>query len=137
MQPAKPNYIKSLLFQNCPHCRRGKMFRHDKYRLQNFMQMNNACGVCGQKMELEPGFYYGTGYVSYVLTVAFSVTTFAAWWVLIGVSLDDNRMFWWLGVNTVLLLLLQPFFMRLSRAIWLSFFIKYDPCAGRHDPSRE
>lgn len=82
-------------------------------------------------MELEPGFYYGTGYVSYAITVAFSATSFVAWWVLTGVSLHDNRLFWWLGVNTVLMLLLQPFFMRLSRATWLSFFVKFDPEAGK------
>lgn len=127
MKAVKPNYIKTLLLQKCPRCRKGNMFKNPgKYYLQNFMQMNDSCGVCGQKMELEPGFYYGTGYVSYALTVAFSVITFVAWWVLIGVSLDDNRMFWWLGVNTVLMLLLQPFLMRLSRAIWLSFFVTYD-----------
>lgn len=108
------------------------MFRNQgKYFSKGFMQMNKTCSACGQKMELEPGFYYGTGYVSYALTVAFSVASFVAWWVLIGISLDDNRLFWWLGVNALLLVLLQPFFMRLSRAIWLSFFIKYEPGAAK------
>jgi len=88
--------------------------------------MNEHCSVCGQETEIEQGFYYGTGYVSYALTVAFSVSTFVAWWVLIGVSINDNRVFWWLGLNALLLLLLQPYFMRLSRAVWLSFFVKYD-----------
>jgi hypothetical protein len=78
-------------------------------------------------MELEPGFYFGTAYVSYSLTVAFSAATFVAWWVLIGLSTHDNRIFWWLGINGVLMLVLQPYLMRLSRTIWLSFFVKYDP----------
>lgn len=88
--------------------------------------MNEHCPVCDQKMEIEQGFYYGTGYVSYALTVAFSVSTFVAWWVLIGVSINDNRVFWWLGLNAFMLLLLQPYFMRLSRTVWLSFFVKYN-----------
>lgn len=88
--------------------------------------MNEKCPLCGQKTELEQGFYYGTGYVSYALTVAFSASTFVAWWVLIGMSVDDNRVFWWMGVNIFLLVLLQPYFMRLSRTVWLSFFVKYD-----------
>mgnify|MGYP006188743153 FL=1 len=88
--------------------------------------MNEQCPVCGQQTEIEQGFYYGTGYVSYALTVAFSVSTFITWWVLIGVSVNDNRVFWWLGINALVMLLLQPYFMRLSRTVWLSFFVKYN-----------
>jgi hypothetical protein len=54
------------------------------------------------------------------------VATFLAWWVLIGFSLDDTRFFWWMGTNAVLMIVLQPLFMRLSRSIWLSWFVKYD-----------
>jgi hypothetical protein len=88
--------------------------------------MNEHCPVCNQKTEIEVGFYYGTGYVSYALTVAFSVATFVAWYVIIGMSLDDNRFFWWMGTNAVLMVLMQPLFMRLSRSIWLSWFVSYD-----------
>lgn len=88
--------------------------------------MNEACPVCGQKMEIEPSFYYGTGYVSYSLAVALSVSTFLAWWVLIGFSFHDSRFFWWIGLNAFLLVVMQPYLMRLSRTIWLSFFVKYD-----------
>ena len=88
--------------------------------------MNEKCPVCGQKSEIEIGFYYGAGYVSYALTVAISVSTFIAWWVLIGLSVDDNRVFYWLGFNALLLIILQPWLMRLSRTTWLSFFVKYN-----------
>ena len=33
------------------------------------MDMNKECPVCGQPTEIEVGFYYGTGYVSYVLSI--------------------------------------------------------------------
>lgn len=88
--------------------------------------MPEKCPVCGQVTEKEPGFYFGSAYVSYALTVALSVSTFIAWWVLIGFSLNDNRLFWWLGFNAFVLILLQPFIMRLSRTIWLSFFVSYN-----------
>ena len=91
------------------------------------MRMPEHCPVCGQSFEIEPGFWYGTGFVSYALSVAVSVATFIAWKVLIGFSLEDNRLFWWMGVNGVLLVLLQPLLMRLSRTIWLNFFVYYDP----------
>ncbi|HLF47191.1 MAG TPA: hypothetical protein VI548_12245 [Chitinophagaceae bacterium] len=89
--------------------------------------MNKNCLVCGQASEVEPGFYYGTGYVSYVLAVVISSISFVAWYVLIGMSVKDDRFFYWLGLNAVLLILLQPWLMRLSRSIWISWFVKYDP----------
>ncbi len=89
--------------------------------------MHESCPVCGQPTEIEVGFYYGTGYVSYALTVGFSVTTLILWWLTIGFSLTDNRFFVWMGVNAVAMILLQPIFMRLSRTLWLSWFVSYDP----------
>jgi hypothetical protein len=77
-------------------------------------------------MEIEVGFYYGTGYVSYALTVAISVAVFVAYWVLLGISIDDNSLYYYLAVNVLALVVLQPYLMRLSRAIWLSFFVKFD-----------
>ena len=90
--------------------------------------MHEHCPVCGQPTEIEVGFYYGTGYVSYALTVALTVATFVAWKVLIGLSfdIDDNRIFYWLGSNIVLLFAVQPLVMRLSRSLWMSWFVKYE-----------
>lgn len=98
------------------------------------MQMNEACPVvCGQPMEIEPSFYYGTGYVSYFLAVVISVSTFVACWVLIGFSFHDSRFFWWIGLNALLLIIAQPYLMRLSRAVWLSSFVKYDKNLSDHN----
>ena len=88
--------------------------------------MNPQCPVCGQPTEIETGFYYGTGYVSYALTVALSVATLVAWLVLIGMSTDDNRFVYWLISNAIFLICLQPWLMRLSRSIWISWFVKFD-----------
>jgi uncharacterized protein (DUF983 family) len=128
MSDAKPNYLISVLDNRCPRCRTGKMFKErNPYKLSTTVQMNDECPVCSQPTEIETGFYYGTGYVSYALTVALSVASFIAWWVLIGFSLKDTRFFWWMGSNAVFLIMLQPLIMRLSRSLWLSWFVKYDP----------
>ena len=127
---ARPGYLISVLENKCPRCREGYLFKsHNAYAFKKseYIQMNEKCPVCGQVTDLEVGFYYGTSYVSYALTVAFSVATFVAWWVLIGFSLNDNRIFWWLGINAVVLIALQTIFMRLSRTMWLSWFVSYDP----------
>jgi uncharacterized protein (DUF983 family) len=125
-----PNYYWSILTMKCPRCRRGPMFKdsnaYRKLSLSHIFDMHGNCPVCGQKYDLEPGFWYGTAYVSYALAVALSVSTFVAWLVLIGVSTEDNRIFYWLGTNAVLLVVLQPWLMRLSRVLYIRFFVRYD-----------
>ena len=131
----KPNYLLSTLNNRCPRCRSGKIFASSNpFNLKKTVKMNPACPVCGQPTAIEVGLYYGTGYVSYALTVALSVTTFIAWWVFIGFSTEDNRFFYWLGSNAVLLIIFQPLLMRLSRSLWLSWFVKYDADWKNHEP---
>ena len=114
----------------CPRCRRGPMYKNSNpyksLKLSSIYNMHDNCPVCNQKYDLEDGFWFGTGYVSYALAVAVSMTTFVAWLVLIGVSVDDNRIFWWLGFNILFLVVIQPWLMRLSRVIYMRFFVKYD-----------
>lgn len=132
----KPSYILSVLRSRCPRCRRGHLFvSQNPYRLKTCVKMHSHCVVCNQPTEIEVGFYYGTGYVSYALAVAFTVASFIAWWVIIGIGLNDNRIFWWLGINTALLILLQPLFMRLSRSLWISWFVKYNPNWEEQQPA--
>ncbi len=126
----KPLYLWSAFTNKCPRCRQGEIFQSkNAYRFKDNLVMLEKCPVCGQPTEIEVGFYYGTGFVSYGLTVAFSVATFIAWWVFLGMSfsINDNRIFYWLIINAVLMLALQPPIMRLSRSLWLSWFVKYDP----------
>ncbi len=125
-----PSYLISMLTNKCPRCREGHIFLTKNaydFKQSNYIRMHEKCPVCGQPTEIEVGFYYGTSYVSYSLTVVFSALSFAAWWIFLGFSIYDNSIFWWLGINSTLLLVLQPVFMRMSRSLWLSWFVKYDP----------
>ncbi len=136
----KPSLLWSILTMCCPRCRRGSMFKNNnpykKLSLKYIFDMYDHCPVCKQKFDLEVGFWYGTGYVSYGLTVLLSGITFILWWVAIGISTDDNRIFYWLILNTILIVALQPWLMRLSRAVYIYFFISYDKNYA-NAPSRE
>ena len=124
----KPNLILSLLKSKCTRCRRGSMFQYSNpYNLKHTMKMNDQCPVCGQPLDMEPGFYYGTNMISYALAVLICILTFFLWWLTIGFSLQDSRFFWWIGINAFLLIVLQPPLMRISRTVWLAFFVKYSP----------
>ena len=124
----KPGYMMSVLNNKCPRCRIGNIYEDpNPYHLKKVLKMNHSCPTCGQPTEIEVGFYYGTAYVSYFISILVCVASFILWWLIIGFSLDDSRLFWWVGINAVLLIFLQPVLMRLSRTLWLSWFVNYDP----------
>lgn len=128
-------YISTVLGCRCPRCREGKLFQYSvSIKLKRNLKMYKHCPVCGQPTEIEVGFYYGTSYVSYAITVGISLATLVLWWAIIGLSVDDNRFFFWVGFNAVLLLLLQPWLMRISRSLWISWFVKFDPLWEEHQP---
>lgn len=130
------SYLSTVLGCYCPRCREGRLFTYPvSINLKKNMLMNKTCPVCGQPTEIEVGFYYGTSYVSYGITVFLSVFSLIAWWIIIGLSTQDNRFFYWLGFNAVLLILLQPWLMRFSRSLWISWFVRYDPDWRHHRPA--
>ena len=87
--------------------------------------MPERCEVCGQKYELETGFFYGAMYVSYALTIALSV----ALWVAISVFVDIT---WWLFfiIDVAVLVLIAPYIFKLSRSVWINFFVHYEERKG-------
>lgn len=131
-----PSYF-NVVASKCPRCRRHSMFEvKNPYKLKTTMRMYQECPVCSQPFELETGFYFGAGYVSYALAVALSVATLVAWWVFIGLSIYDDRWIYWLIFNAVFLICMQPVLMRMARSIWLSFFVRYDRKWYANAPSR-
>ena len=121
-----PALLPALLQGKCPNCRKGRMFTNKSiFPLNHLLDMPERCPVCGQKMELEVGFYYGTGYVSYALSVGFFLIIAVLFALTYGFSWKDNSVFIFLGVSIGILILLQPMLMRFSRVIYLYFFVKY------------
>jgi len=93
------------------------------------MKMNEHCPVCGQKYEIEPGFFWGSMYVSYFITV-----------IVVGMAVLLDFMFVadppiWQTMSIIImsLIILTPLTYRYSRMIMLYYFasIKYDPQAGK------
>lgn len=76
---------------------------------------------CGQRYELEPSFYSGAMYVSYALQVALFVTVTTALRVLLNPEMEVY-IYSIIGAS----MLLFPVTLRLSRVIYLNFFVRYD-----------
>jgi hypothetical protein len=91
------------------------------YKLNKIYDMHERCSVCNQKFKIEPSFFYGAMYVSYGLGVAFSVAAFITSYFFIGLEVIPS----FFSIIAVLLFL-GPIIMRLSRNIWINFFLSYD-----------
>ncbi len=127
----KGSKLYSILTFTCPRCQQAPLFISRKAYSSQIGAMHKKCSHCGQKFEPEPGFYFGAAYVSYALTVALWV----AWYValitfealgLFTWTFEENALEFLIG-GVFLLVLLLPIIYRLSRSIWISMFVKYDP----------
>lgn len=126
MAENKPALLPSLLRMKCPNCRKGHMFCNKSiFPLDQLLDMPERCEVCGQKMELEVGFWYGTGYVSYGLSVGLFFFNLIWYWLIFGLSYEDYSIFYYLITSIVIVVLLQPLLMRYSRVLYLYMFVQY------------
>lgn len=91
------------------------------YRPGYLFKMHERCSNCGTKFKIEPSFFYGAMYVSYAVGVGFSVIVFLISFLLIGLNLLQSFL-----VIVTMLVLFLPVITRLSRNIWINFFINYD-----------
>jgi uncharacterized protein (DUF983 family) len=123
MEFLKGKMLYSILKFKCPRCQSSDLFTHkNPYRTTGFFDMPKHCDSCGQKFELEVGFYYGSMYVSYALSIALGVSIFVA----MAVLYPDFKMHEFLILLVTLLIIATPFLFRLSRVIWINLFVKYD-----------
>ncbi len=115
----KLSYRKALLSGKCPACRQGDIFRYPlTFRhLTHFADMHAECPVCKSNFEPEPGFYFGSMFITYAFNVAMVI--------IAGVLL---YYYWslpeWVFLTLVFLLAVGtlPVSFRLSRTIWLYWF---------------
>ena len=115
----------ALLALRCPHCHTGKLFSRSALSLRHFDEMPEACPVCQQHYEPEPGFYWGAMYISF----GFSTGIMLAVGVLIYYLLHNPDTWVYVGAVTAVTLLLAPLSFRYARAVMLYAFggIDFDP----------
>ncbi len=114
--------IKSIFNLKCPRCRKGDLFEvNNPYRIKKLNVMNDNCSVCQQKFVIEPGFYLGAAYVSYALQVLVMVITY-----LTLSSFTNFSVNWIISSIAIIVLLVAPYFIVLSRSFWISFFVSFD-----------
>lgn len=118
----KGNKLYSILTGSCPKCHGESMYiEKNPYNLSGIFKMYERCSLCGTKYKIEPSFFYGAMYVSYAVGIAFAVAAFVIAYLIVGTGLLNT----FITIVATLLVFL-PVIIRLSRNIWINFFIHYD-----------
>ena len=119
------NLIPSVLKCKCPKCQEGNLFINKNiYAYKGYFDMPNNCPKCGQDFQIEAGFYLGAMFVSYACTVALTIAVFVAFTTFNAFSLVP-----FLIASTITLILTTPYILKISRSIWISFSVRFDPNA--------
>lgn len=106
--------ISDIIREKCPKCGEGKVFaKKGNPLLFQMPQMNAKCPNCGHKFEKETGYFFGSMYVSYGLTVAEMIAVFLV--AQFFVKSFGGMM----AIIAILAVLLSTFNFRLSRMIWI------------------
>ncbi|SFU36105.1 DUF983 domain-containing protein [Pontibacter akesuensis] len=121
----KRSVLYSIITAKCPRCREGNMFTKGTLYSTKFADMHESCPCCGQAFEPEPGYYYGAMYVSF----AFNVAIFIVSLFILYQFVEDVTIAMMMGVVAVVVIGLLPVIFRLSRALWIHMFVRYEgPC---------
>ncbi len=119
----KGNKLYSILTGSCPKCHEESMYiDKNAYHLGNLFKMHERCSHCNTKYKIEPSFFYGAMYVSYGVGIAFAVAAFVIARLMIGATLIQSFI-----AIVITMIVFMPIIIRLSRNIWINFFISYDP----------
>ncbi|WP_187263944.1 DUF983 domain-containing protein [Pontibacter beigongshangensis] len=122
----KNSFLYSVVKAKCPRCREGNMFPKGTLYTTKFADMHQYCPCCGQAFEPEPGYYYGAMYVSF----GFNVAIFLVAFIVLHQLVEEVSLAMMLGMVAVLVVGLLPVIFRLSRALWINIFIRYEgPCS--------
>lgn len=116
--------LSSIWRYKCPRCRVGDLYEGPA--LEAPFKMSDRCSYCGQRYEIETGFYWGAMYVAYAIAggIMLSVTA-------LGIFVVGWGSYKSLLVAAVLVLLCYVFVFRMSRSIWIHIYVKYRPEAHR------
>lgn len=132
MKLLKGNKLYSILTGTCPVCHQESMYKErNPYILPRIFHMHERCSHCGTKYKMEPSFFYGAMYVSYAVGVGFAMAAFLITHFFLGGGLLTS---FWVIIGT--LILFMPLIMRLSRNIWINFFLHYQEGKAQNPPPR-
>jgi hypothetical protein len=123
MSTKKTPILIGLLMFKCPNCRKGDVFVNKSvFPLGKCLALVDNCSVCGQKMKNESN---NGGGINYALTMILFFLNLLWYWPIFGLRYQDYSIFYYLITSTIVVIVAQPWLMRLSRMLYLYMFINY------------
>ena len=86
----------------------------------NPLDMNENCTNCGQKYEIEPGFWIGALWASYPIVVLIETP-----FIFTAIASESMNICYTYGLMIAAFGMFFPLMVRLGRSIWAHIFIKY------------
>jgi uncharacterized protein (DUF983 family) len=118
----KGTKLYSISKGTCPKCQEGSFFKYRfTFNPSKVTKIHDNCPNCNLKYMLEPSFFYGAMYINYGITVAISIVIFLI--TKLGFELNLLQSFFSVFV---VLVLLAPLNLRLSRIIWINMFVPFE-----------
>lgn len=123
--------LGGMFTMKCPSCRRGHVFvNKSMFPMAQLVELKDECEVCGEKLKSEKN---NGGGINYALTMLLFFLNLLWYWPIFGLSYKDepgvlggaNSVFYYLGISTAVVLLAQPYLMRLSRMMYLYLYIGF------------
>lgn len=118
----KGSKIYAMITGCCPKCHEESMYLDtNPFNVMKIYSMHEKCSHCSQVYKIEPSFFFGAMFVSYGLGVGIGIITFLIAFYGFQATLKESFI-----AIVVVLILCNTLIMRLSRNIWINFFISYD-----------
>lgn len=118
--------LSPALKEKCPRCSKGDLFVYNHWLpfSKKPFQMKKYCPECGLKYEKEPGYFYGSMFVSYALNVGLFVIC-----LLLYIYIFKAYYGWEYFAVAYLAatFLLTGVIFRWSRSLWMAALTKYEP----------
>lgn len=114
----------SIFHLKCARCHEGETFETGSWAFVRPFDMLQRCPKCDLNYFPEPGFYYGSMFISYGWTAWFCLlfVAFFHWFLEYSQTVAFSLLTVFLVVNFV-------YIFRISRLMWLNIQVKYDPKA--------
>ena len=119
----KPMLLPALFTMKCPSCRKTTVFVNKSiFPLGKCLALKDECEVCGEKMKSESN---NGGGINYALSMMLFFLNLLWYWPIFGLSYKDNSVYYYLVTSTAVVVLLQPYLMRLSRMVYLYLYVGF------------
>jgi uncharacterized protein (DUF983 family) len=114
--------LQAILKGKCPACATGSIYVNKSvFPLREALKTVDSCAGCKQKIKMNdsaPGINYALSVVVYIL----AILLYAALW---GITYKDNSFIYSFVFSTIIVIISQPWLMRLSKTIYIYLFTRF------------